>query len=135
VKCAITDETNVQATPKDTTEIHLVRPIKKEKLDWLLANRSITRITLSSSCLKRLPKKAQKKIKDKGIGIGVEKRRGRAIDLPLEKIKEIIELRKDYQSIRDIERITDVPKSTIHYLLKYAERTKIKKGNTIVYLK
>jgi len=135
VKCAVTDETNVQNTPKDTTEIHLVRPIKKEKLDWLLNNRAISKITLSASCLKRLPKKAQKKIKEKGVGISIEKRRGRPIDLPIEKIKEIIELRKDYQSIRDIERITDVPKSTIHYLLKYAERTKIKKGNTIVYLK
>lgn len=135
MKCAVTDETNVQNTPKDTTEIHLVRPIKKEKLDWLLNNRAISKITLSASCLKRLPKKAQKKIKEKGVGISIEKRRGRPIDLPIEKIKEIIELRKDYQSIRDIERITDVPKSTIHYLLKYAERTKIKKGNTIVYLK
>lgn len=135
MKCAITENTNIQSTPKDLTEIHLVRPIKKEKIEWLLNNRSLTKITLSSSCLKRLPKKTQKKIKDKGVSISIEKRRGRPIDLPLEKIKEIIELRKDYQSIRDIERITDVPKSTIHYLLKYAERTKIKKGNTIVYLK
>jgi len=135
MKCAITESTTIQSTPKDLTEIHLVRPIKKEKIEWLLNNRPLTKITLSSSCLKRLPKKTQKKIKDKGASISIEKRRGRPIDLPLEKIREIIELRKDYQSIRDIERITDVPKSTIHYLLKYAERTKIKKGNTIVYLK
>lgn len=135
MKYSVTETTNVQAIPRDTTEIHLVRPIKKEKLEFLINNRSIKKITLSTSCLKRLPKKTQRKIKEKGVTMSIEKRRGRPIGLPLEKIQEIVELRKDYQSIRDIERITDIPKSTIHYLLKYADRTKIKKGNTVVYLK
>jgi len=135
MKYSVTETTNVQGIPRDTTEIHLVRPIKKEKLEFLLNNRSIRKITLSTSCLKRLPKKTQRKIKEKGVSISIEKRRGRPIGLPLEKIQEIVELRKDYQSIRDIERITDIPKSTIHYLLKYADRTKIKKGNSVVYLK
>ena len=41
----------------------------------------------------------------------------------------------DYQSLREIERLTEIPKSTVHYLVKYAEREKIKKGNTTIYLK
>lgn len=89
MKCAITENTNIQSTPKDLVEIHLVRPIKKkEKIEWLLNNRAIKKITLSSSCLKRLPKKTQKKIKEKGITISIEKRRGRPIGLSFEKIKE-----------------------------------------------
>lgn len=135
MKYSVTEHTNIATIPKDTTEIHLVRPIKKEKLELLISTRNVRKISLSTSCLKRLPKKTQKKLKEKGVSLSIEKRRGRPIGLPLEKIQEIVELRKDYQSIRDIERITDVPKSTIHYLLKYADRSKIKKGNTVVYLK
>ncbi len=135
MKVAVSEETDVKKTPKDTTEIHLVRPINKEDFDFLLKNRPIQKISLSQSCLKRLPIKAQKKIKERGIEISLEKRRGRAIDLTMEQMMEIIELRKDYQSIRDIAKVMDVPKSTIHYLLKYADRGKIKNGSNIIYLK
>ena len=135
MKIAITENTDIKKVPKDTEEIHLVRPIKKENLDFLLKNRPIKRISLSSSCLKRLPKKAQKKIKERGIEITMEKRRGRALDLTMDQMLEIIEMRKDYQSIREIEKVMDIPKSTVHYLLKYADRGKIKSGSNIMYLK
>ena len=135
MKIAISEDTDVKKIPKDTVEIHLVRPIKKEDLDFLLKNRPVKKISLSSSCLKRLPKKAQAKIKERGIELSVEKRRGRALDLTMEQMLEIIELRKDYQSIRDIEKVMDIPKSTIHYLLKYADRGKVKNGQNIMYLK
>ena len=135
MKIAITENTDIKKVPKDTEEIHLVRPIKKENLDFLLKNRPIKRISLSSSCLKRLPKKAQKKIKERGIEITMEKRRGRALDLTMDQMLEIIEMRKDYQSIRVIEKVMDIPKSTVHYLLKYADRGKIKSGSNIMYLK
>ena len=85
--------------------------------------------------MKRLPKKAQTKIKERGIELNIEKRRGRALDLTLEQMLEIIEMRKDYQSIREIEKVMDIPKSTVHYLLKYADREKVKNGSTIMYLK
>jgi len=135
MKLAITEDTKIENVPKDTTEVHLVRPIKKEKLEALLKKCAIRAITLSGSCLKRLPTKTQKLIKGKGIDVKVEKRRGRALSMQLDKMLQVIELRKDYQSVRDIEKITGIPKSTIHYLLKYADRGKIRKGNTIVYLK
>jgi len=135
MKCAISEDTEIDKVPRDTTEVHLVRPIKKEKLDALFARCAIKKISLSGSCLKRLPSKAQKKIKQKGIEITVEKRRGRAIGIPLEKIAQVAELRKDYQTIREIERITGIPKSTVHYLLKHADRGKVRKGSMILYLK
>ncbi|MCX6803198.1 MAG: hypothetical protein NTY48_01355 [Candidatus Diapherotrites archaeon] len=135
MKYAITEKTNIENIPRDTAEIHLVRPIKWEKLHLLTTRCPIKTITLSTSCLKRLPHKTQKRLKEKGITMGIEKRRGRAIDIPMEKMLQIIELRKDYQTVREIEKITGVPKSTVHYLIKYADRGKIKKGNNVVYLK
>lgn len=135
MKYAITEHTNIDTIPKDTTEIHLVRPIKWDKLNALITKCPIRTITISTSCLKRLPTKTQKKLKDKGVTMSVEKRRGRAIDLPMDKMLQIIELRKDYQTVREIEKITGIPKSTVHYLLKYADRGKIKKGQNVVYLK
>lgn len=135
MKYAITEHTNIDTIPKDTTEIHLVRPIKWDNLNTLITKCPIRTITISTSCLKRLPSKTQKKLKDKGITISLEKRRGRAIDLPMDKMLQIIELRKDYQTVREIEKITGIPKSTVHYLLKYADRGKIKKGQNVVYLK
>jgi len=135
MKYAITENTNIDNIPRDTAEIHLVRPIKWDKLQSLTTRCPIKTITLSNSCLKRLPKKTQKRLKDKGISMSLEKRRGRAIDIPMEKLLQIIELRKDYQTVREIEKLTGVPKSTVHYLLKYADRGKIKKGNNVVYLK
>jgi hypothetical protein len=135
MKYAITEHTNIDSIPKDTTEIHLVRPIKWDNLNTLITKCPIKTITISTSCLKRLPTKTQKRLKDKGIVIGLEKRRGRAIDLPMDKMLQIIQLRKDYQTVREIEKITGIPKSTVHYLLKYADRGKIKKGQNVVYLK
>ena len=135
MKYSITEETNIDSIPKDTTEIHLVRPIKWDKLNSLITKCPIRTITLSTSCLKRLPTKTQKRLKDKGVSLGVEKRRGRAIDIPMDKMLQIIELRKDYQTVREIEKITGIPKSTVHYLLKYADRGKIRKGANVVYLK
>lgn len=135
MKYSITEFTDIDKIPKDTVEIHLVRPIKKDKLLALVTRCPIKTITLSTSCLKRLPIKTQKKLKEKGISLGIEKRRGRAIDIPMDKMLQIIELKKDFQTVREIEKITGIPKSTVHYLLKYADRGKIKKGQNVVYLK
>jgi len=44
-------------------------------------------------------------------------------------------MRKDHQTLREIERVTGIPKSTVHYLQRYAQRAKIKNGKNIVYLK
>jgi hypothetical protein len=135
IKIAVNVQTVVDKIPKDTTEIHLIRPLKKKKLEEILNARHITKITLSQSCYNRLPPKTRRLLHEKNISISTERRRGRPISISLEKLREIIELRKDYQSVRKIEEITDVPKSTVHYLLKYADRGKVRKGGAIIYLK
>lgn len=135
MKCAVDEKTNINKIPKDTTEIHLVRPIKKNFLIEIIKTKPIQKISLSESCYKRIPKKTRDWLKEKKIELLIERRMGRPLNISMEKMLEIIELRKDYQSIREIEKITAVPKSTIHYLIKYATRAKIKKGQTIIYLK
>ena len=85
--------------------------------------------------MKRLSPKAKAFLNKAGVQLSVESRRGRAIGIPPEKMMQAVELRKDFQSLREIERLTNIPKSTVHYLVNYAEREKIKKGNTTIYLK
>ncbi len=135
MKYSVSDHTLVDKIPADTEAIHLTRPAKHELLERLLKKCNIKEVTISKSCFDRIPEKTKKLFKDTGTNIIIEQKRGRAIDIPLEKMLEIIELRKDYQSIREIEKLTGIPKSTIHYLVKYAERAKIKKGKQVVYLK
>jgi hypothetical protein len=135
MKYAIDIDTRISSIPRDTEEVHLVRPIKIHKLDELLSTRNIKQVSMSESCFKRLPEKTKQKFKEQGIELVTSGKRGRALDISLEQMLEIIELRKDYQSIREIEKLTRVPKSTIHYLLKYAKRSKIKKGKNVIYLK
>ncbi len=135
MKYSITDTTNIEKIPRDTQEIHLTRPIKLKKLKALIEKCSIKRITIATSCLSRLSSKTKKMIKEKGIELGMEKCRGRPISLPLDKLLNIIELRKDFQTLREIEKVTGIPKSTVHYLVKYADRAKIKKDREVIYLK
>ena len=47
---------------------------------------------------------------------------------------EQVQQYKDY-SYRDLEQKLGIPKSKIHYLIKYSKRKKIKDGNKIIYLK
>jgi hypothetical protein len=135
MKYAINEHTIIEKLPIETDTIHLIRPIELKKLEYLINNRKIKEITISKSCFNRLPKKSKELIKEKEVRINIEKRRGRALVVSMEKMLEIIELRKDHQSIRAIEKVTGISKSTIHYLLKYADRGKIKKGNNIIYLR
>lgn len=135
MKYGVSNKTETEKIPRDTEEIHLTRPIKAKTLKKLLEKCRIRRITLSSSCFQRLSPKTKKIAAEKGIEFATEKKRGRAISIPLKTLLYIIELKKDYQSVREIEKLTGIPKSTVHYLVKYAERAKVKKGREIIYLK
>ena len=122
--------------PKEATQLHFVRPIKKELLEKILKKCSgLKQATLSKSCLARMPKKNIALIRKKGIAIGTETRAGRPISVPLEKMQQALEMRKDYQSLREVEKVTGISKSTVHYLEKYAQRAKIKNKGKVIYLK
>lgn len=122
--------------PSEIIQLHLVRPVKVDLLEKVLARcPRIESITMSTSTKKRLAEDVEKLIRTKGITLKLEQNRGRAIEIGLDKMLQAIELRKDYRTLRDIEKVTGIPKSTIHYLVRYAKRNKIKKGKEIVYLK
>ncbi|MBN1159951.1 MAG: helix-turn-helix domain-containing protein, partial [Candidatus Diapherotrites archaeon] len=59
---------------------------------------------------------------------------GRAIETPPEKIAEILDLKREGLTVREIAGELDMTKSTVHYLMKYAQRTKIKHGDTVLHI-
>ena len=136
MKVAVYPNTRSAEIPVETDSIHLVRPLGAKKLEKIFARCPGCRnVTMSKSCSKRLSPKSKAFLKKAGVEVHEESRRGRAIGIPLEKMARAVELRKDFQSLREIERLTSIPKSTVHYLIKYAHRDKVKKGNMTIYLK
>jgi hypothetical protein len=132
---AIRAHTPVSTIPSDIERIHLVRPISTKKIKAILSRcPSILEIGASVSVEKRLAPDAVQLFKKKGIPIVRAHRAGRALHMDLETIRKIAELRKDHLSMRDITKRTGVAKSTIHYLLKRAKRTKVKKGKHVIYV-
>ena len=134
MKYSLYPNTEIKNIPVKAEKIHFVRPIKEKKVIELLKKRKIKEISLSSSTLKRLKPKALKLIEGKGIQLKEDSRRGRAIETDFDTILKIIELKRDYLSTRKIGKKTGKPKSTVHYLLKYANRDKIKKKQQTIYL-
>ncbi|MCX8158166.1 MAG: hypothetical protein N3D73_00700 [Candidatus Diapherotrites archaeon] len=112
-------------------EIHLVRPINFKMLTKIIKNKK--KISMSRSTYERLSKKVKKLLNENNIEINIETHQGRTLK-EIEKIRDIVELRRDFRSYREIEKKIGIPKSTAHYLIRYAKRDKLKKGNRIFYL-
>ena len=135
MRYVIYPHTNIEKLPKDVEKAHIARPITKKRLEVLLKKPKLKEISMPASVEKRLGPKLKKLIQDKGVAVKRMTFRGRAIEIEFETMLKLIEMRKDDRSYRKIEALTHIPKSTVHYLMKYADRAKIKKGNHIVYLK
>jgi len=131
---SIYPSTPISAVPKDADSIHLVRPIPAKKLKALLRKTKVKEITISESCHKRLSDKEKEVIEEMGAELRVKQRRGRAVELAPEKVREIVELHRDERSYREIEKIARIPKSTAHYLIKYSNRNKLRQGRKIINL-
>jgi len=134
MKYSFYPETEIRNIPVNAEKIHFVRPIKHKKITELIKKRKIKEISLSESTLKRIKPKSMVLIEKKGIEIKKDSKRGRAIETKFDTILKIIELKKDYLSTRKIQEQTGIPKSTVYYLLKYANRDKIKKKGQTIYL-
>ncbi len=113
--------------------VHFSRPPKFSVL-LDLKRKGIAELRMPLSAIKRLSRKARVFLEANGIKVSVESSRGRPLGLDLEKISKVVELHKDDRTYREIEKFLGVPKSTAHYLVKYAKRSKLKKGKQIVYL-
>ena len=136
MKYSIYVNSSLRKIPAETEEIHISRPLKLQTLNKLSRKcKELRRITLSKSCLERLSAKVKERMKEKEIELRLFKAKGRPLSVDLQKMLRIIELKQDYRSYGEIAAIVDVPKSTAHYLIKYADRSKIKKGRQIIHLK
>jgi len=128
--------TRIGKIPKEAAQLHFVRPVKGKLVEGLLRKCSgLEEVSLSKSCLHRMPEKSLKLLKGRGVRLRTEARPGRPISMPLKKMQHALELRKDFQSLREVERVTGISKSTVHYLEKYAKRSKLKSGKNVIYLK
>ncbi|HZX33922.1 MAG TPA: hypothetical protein VFF09_00935 [archaeon] len=112
---------------------HFRRAVKKREAETLL-KAGVKDFYMPESAFKRMPSKTAEKIEGAGGRIIIEKAAGRPLSVGMEKIIEIVELHNDNRTFRQIEEITGIPKSTAHYIIKYAQRQKIKKGKKVVYL-
>lgn len=113
-------------------KIHFSRPPKIAGLKAALEQTGT--VFMPDSTFRRLSAKGRKMLDAKGAEVVIESAAGRPISLPMEKILQVAELHRDERTFREIEKITGIPKSTCHYLLKYAERQKIRSGGKVVYL-
>ena len=87
---------------------------------------------MAESCARRLSRKTRRFLEERGVQLVAKKKRGRVLSLSLEKIRQIIGLHQDDKTLREIQAQTGVPKSTVHYLIKYADRSKIRfQGKTV----
>jgi len=134
LKQSVYDNTSISSVSKETTELHFVRPMKASKTVQLIERLPLlSKISMSRSCFERFSPKAKKIISEKEIQVNISSERGRAIEIPLKKMLHVIELARDHRPLREIEETTGVPKSTAHYLVRYASRKKIKQGGKTVY--
>jgi hypothetical protein len=128
--------TGLKDIPKEAVHLHFVRPVKRKLLEGILRKcKGLKSVSMSKSTAKRMPEKSLALLRKKGVRVEQASRQGRPISVPLAKMQHALEMRKDYQSLREIERVTGISKSTVHYLEKYAERSKLKSGKKVIYLK
>lgn len=117
------------------TGLHWVRPLSKKKIKILLgACKNLVAVSVSPSVRARLKPEVVALLEKQGIGVRVESRRGRPLSSNMEAIVRVAELRKDFQPIREIERLTKIPKSSVHYLLTRAKRSRVKKRGHVVHV-
>jgi len=134
-KDTLSDFTKISGINVNCQELHITRAFSKKNLTKILTRCSRLKIiTVSNSTNERISKALKEFIKKKGISIIIKKEQGRPIDIKVEKLQKILQQYKDY-SYRDLEKKLGIPKSKIHYLIKYSKRKKIKDGNKIIYLK
>src|SRR3989344_9012819 len=100
-------------------KMHLSRPPAIARLRRLIGS-GVKSFFMPASCFERLSSKARGLLDLCGAEVIIESSRGRPINITPEMLLEIVELHRDNMTYRQIEQITKIPKSTVHYLIKYA---------------
>lgn len=134
MKYSVSSSREVKLLPHDANAVHLARPLGIAGLRKL-AESGIKEASASDSTLKRLSKKSRDFLEQSGVRIKKQSAKGRPIGIGMQKMLDIMEMRRDYKSLRKIEEATQVPKSTVHYLVRHARRGKVKLKNQVIHLK
>ncbi len=133
---AVRENTPVSSLPLDLEHIHVVRPLSTKKMIGILQRcKRLNEIGASPTIEKRFTPKTKKMLIEKGISLVRMHRPGRAIHVDLQKITQIVDLKRDFLPVREISERTGVPKSTVYYLLKKAKREKVKSGKNVIYVR
>jgi hypothetical protein len=135
IKDNLNDSKRVKYINKDCEELHITKSFSKKVIEKIILKcKKLKLITVSKSTRNRFSKNCKKIIQKENIKLYIKKEQGRAIEIDINKLKKIIKMYKDY-SYRELAEKLKIPKSTIHYLIKYSKRKKIKVGKKIIYLK
>ena len=112
--------------------IHLSRPLPVKNIEIIIEMKK--KLSMSQSTYKRLSKKAKLFLKEKKVKFEFFKKPGRPINLNAEKVLKIIEYYHAGFPLRKIEEKLNVPKSTIHYMIKHSKRNRIKYNDKTVFI-
>ncbi len=112
---------------------HFPRPPTAAELRAALASNP-PGIFLSKSSFSRMSSRARSLLDSTDVEVVIGSSRGRPIEVDMQKLSQVVELHRDNRTYREIEEATGVPKSTAHYLIKYAGRQKLRSGKKVVYL-
>jgi len=135
VRDIISEDSKILSLNPRCQELHITRTFSHKKILKILEKcKKLETITLSKSTKERLGESTKQLLKSKKIKLIIRKEQGRPISIKIEKLQKILAEYKDY-SYRDLEQKLKIPKSKIHYLIKYSKRKKIKDGKKIIYLK
>jgi hypothetical protein len=107
---------------------HLTRALNLHEIKKI----DCKKISCSPSTFERLSKKTKDYLKENNFKITIEKNKGKPLQTKPKKILQAIKLYRTGKSLRKIENELGLPKSTVHYLIKHAKKTKIKKGSTVI---
>ena len=132
MRISVRNTSDAERVPHGTKEVHLVRPLPAQALEALSAKAG--KLHASQSTIDRISKKVRERLAG-SLSIEVSRAvAGRPLAVEPSTMKEIFDLKREGLSVRQISRELEVSKSTVHYLLKYADRNKIKVNGVTMHL-
>ena len=115
----------------DAGEVHVVRPLSARMIE-ALHEKGLKKAFMSRSTLLRHSPRAKSRLEELGIEVVAASARGKPLSVRLKDVPKIVEMRKDFVPYRKIAAELGLSKSTVHYLMRYAKRDKLKRGKSVI---
>ncbi len=98
-------------------KVHIPRPLPAEIIEEI--DKYVEMYTMPPSTYARLSRKAKEII---GKRVELMSRRGRFADIDLETATQVLALYRAGASIREIAKELGIPKSTVHYIIRWEQK-------------